>query len=139
MFAGNLRLALHAFWQVRLDGSQYRLEALDVACNDVAFVEEVVAAVEVAYQAAGFLDIDVKGLEVDLMSLSAHKFHGPKGVGALYVRRRKPRVRLAPHMHGGGHERGMRSGTLNVPAIVGLGMACEVCERDMDSDREHAH
>lgn len=56
MFAGNLRLALHAFWQVRLDGSQYRLEALDVACNDVAFVEEVVATVEVAHQATGFLD-----------------------------------------------------------------------------------
>ena len=89
-------------------------------------------------QAVGKVPVDVEADHVDLLCLSGHKIYGPKGVGALYVRRRNPRVRLVAQMDGGGHERGMRSGTLNVPAIVGLGMACEVCERDMDSDREHA-
>ena len=68
---------------------------------------------------------------IDLMSFSGHKIYGPKGVGALYVRRRAPRVRLEPMIYGGGHERGMRSGTLPVPLIVGFGRACELCEQEM--------
>lgn len=83
-----------------------------------------------AVQAAGKIELDVNDMHVDLMSLSAHKIYGPKGVGALYVRRR-PRVRLAPIIDGGGHERGMRSGTLNVPGIVGMGYAAEIARNEM--------
>jgi cysteine desulfurase len=79
-----------------------------------------------AAQAVGRVPIDVHAMSIDLLSLSAHKLYGPKGVGALYVRARNPRVRLAPQMEGGGHERGLRSGTLNVPGIVGLARACEI-------------
>jgi cysteine desulfurase len=68
---------------------------------------------------------------IDLMSMSAHKIYGPKGVGALYVRRKSPRVQITAQMDGGGHERGMRSGTLNVPGIVGMGEACAICHREM--------
>lgn len=85
-----------------------------------------------AAQALGKIPLDVGALGVDLMALSAHKVYGPKGVGALYVRRRPP-VDLTPQLHGGGHERGMRSGTLNVPAIVGFGAACELAEAEREA------
>ena len=84
-----------------------------------------------AVQAAGKIPFDVQAMEVDLASLSAHKMYGPKGVGALYVRRRKPRVQVSAIIDGGGHERGMRSGTLNVPGIVGFGKACEIAQQEM--------
>ena len=87
-----------------------------------------------ATQAIGKIPVDVDDLNIDLMSLSGHKMHGPKGVGALYVRSSKPRVRVAPQMHGGGHERGMRSGTLNVPGIAGFGAAARIAMADMEQD-----
>jgi len=87
-----------------------------------------------AAQAVGKVPIDVNELGIDLMSISGHKLYGPKGIGALYVRRRKPRVRLTSQMDGGGHERGMRSGTLNVSGIVGLGKACEICQQEMEDE-----
>jgi cysteine desulfurase len=82
-------------------------------------------------QAAGKIPIDVQRDGIDLLSISAHKLYGPKGVGALYVRRKNPRVQLSAIIDGGGHERGMRSGTLNVTGIVGLGKACEICQQEM--------
>jgi cysteine desulfurase len=87
-----------------------------------------------AAQSAGKIPLDVDAMEIDLLSISAHKIYGPKGVGALYVRTRGPRVRLMPIIDGGGHERGMRSGTLNVPGIVGMGAACELAAREMASE-----
>jgi len=85
-------------------------------------------------QTFGKVPIDVEQMGIDLLSCSGHKIHGPKGVGALYVRRKRPRVRCAPIIHGGGHERGMRSGTLNVPGIVGMGKAAELCRLHMDTE-----
>ena len=90
-----------------------------------------------ATQAVGKMPVDVNQQGIDLMSISAHKMYGPKGVGALYVRRRNPRVQLAPVIDGGGHERGMRSGTLNVPGIVGLGKACAIATDDMPKEACH--
>src|SRR5690242_9837115 len=85
-------------------------------------------------QAAGKIPVDVNSMNIDVLSLSGHKIYGPKGVGALYVRRRNPRVQISEQINGGGHERGMRSGTLNVPGIVGLGAACEICSKEMEAE-----
>lgn len=89
-----------------------------------------------ATQAVGKIPVDVNADNIDLLALSAHKMYGPKGVGALYVRRRGPRVRLSPQIDGGGHEKGLRSGTLNVPGIVGLGKAAELCRLEMTAEAE---
>ncbi len=89
-----------------------------------------------ATQAVGKIAVNVEAMGIDLLSLTAHKLYGPKGVGALYVRSTKPRVKLSPMMDGGGHERGMRSGTLNVPGIVGLGKACEIAQKEMAGEAE---
>jgi cysteine desulfurase len=89
-----------------------------------------------AVQAVGKIPVDVNKDGIDLMAFTAHKMYGPKGVGALYVRRKNPRVKVTAQLDGGGHERGMRSGTLNVPGIVGFGKACEICMNEMASDTE---
>lgn len=87
-----------------------------------------------ATQAVGKVPVDVMKDDIDLLALSAHKLYGPKGVGALYVRRKNPRVKLSPLLYGGGHEKGLRSGTLNVPGIVGLGKACDICSVHLQKD-----
>ena len=99
-----------------------------------------------ATQGVGKVPVNVQEMGIDLMSFTAHKIYGPKGVGALYVRKKNPRVRIASQMDGGGHERGMRSGTLPVPLIVGFGRACELCEQEMTAEgvrlaamRDHLH
>lgn len=106
--------------------------------NDIAAIGEICREAKVYYhvdaaQSAGKLDIDLSELKVDLMSFSAHKIYGPKGVGALYVRR-KPRVRLEAQMHGGGHERGMRSGTLATHQLVGMGEAFRIAKEEMHDE-----
>jgi len=116
--------------------------------NEIGVVQDMKAIGEIcranktffhtdAAQALGKIPIDVNDMKIDLMSLSSHKIYGPKGIGALYVRRR-PRVRLEPLINGGGQERGLRSGTLPAPLIVGFGKACEVAEDCMEEDLEHA-
>lgn len=89
-----------------------------------------------ATQAAGKIPVDVNTSGIDLLCLSAHKMYGPKGVGALYVRRKDPRVKLMPLQYGGGHEKGLRSGTLNVPGIVGLGKAAQIAKHEMPEERD---
>ncbi|MDM7856918.1 IscS subfamily cysteine desulfurase [Thiopseudomonas acetoxidans] len=108
--------------------------------NDIAAIGEVTRARKILFhvdaaQSAGKMPIDLETLKVDLMSFSAHKAYGPKGIGALYVRR-KPRVRLEAQMHGGGHERGMRSGTLATHQIVGMGEAFAIAGQDMEKDNQ---
>ena len=108
--------------------------------NDIAALGEVCRERKVffhvdAAQSAGKIDIDLSEMKVDLMSLSAHKMYGPKGIGVLFVRR-KPRVRLEAQMHGGGHERGMRSGTLATHQIVGMGEACRIAKAEMKEEAE---
>ena len=87
-----------------------------------------------AVQAVGKVPVEVSAMQVDLLSMTAHKMYGPKGVGALYVRRSEPRIDMDPLVHGGGHERGLRSGTLNVPGIVGFGKAAEIARASLDED-----
>ena len=87
-----------------------------------------------AAQAAGKVPLDVAAMGIDLLSLTGHKYYGPKGAGALYIRRRKPKLQLACQIDGGGHENGLRSGTLNVPGIVGLGAAADICRREMAAE-----
>jgi cysteine desulfurase len=107
-------------------GTLHPLEAIGAVCKRRGVLIHTDAV-----QAAGKVPLDVERLGIDLASLSAHKMYGPKGVGALYVRKHAPRVRIEPQMDGGGHERGLRSGTLNVPGIVGFGRACVLCQAEM--------
>ncbi len=121
------------------------LVAIMYANNEIGVVQPVKEIAAIAHkhgalfftdatQAVGKISVNVIEDGIDLLALTAHKIYGPKGVGALYVRRKNPRVKVTAQMDGGGHERGMRSGTLNVPGIVGLGKACEICRTDMESD-----
>ncbi|UJF18970.1 IscS subfamily cysteine desulfurase [Vibrio sp. SS-MA-C1-2] len=116
--------------------------------NEIGVIQDITAIGELcrerkiyfhvdAAQSAGKLPIDVKEMKVDLISISGHKIYGPKGIGALYVRR-KPRIRLESQMHGGGHERGMRSGTLPTHQIVGLGEAMRIAKEEMTKDYQHS-
>ena len=106
------------------------LEAIGKICKENKIIFHVDAA-----QSPGKVAIDVNKLNIDLLALSAHKAYGPKGIGALYVRR-KPRIRIQPQMHGGGHERGFRSGTLPTHQIVGMGEAFRIAKEEMDSDNK---
>jgi cysteine desulfurase len=116
------------------------------ANNEIGVVQDVAAIAAIAHshkvifhtdaaQSAGKVEIDVKAMDIDMLSLSAHKIYGPKGIGALFVRR-KPRIRIEAQMHGGGHERGMRSGTLAVHQIVGMGEAFHIANEEMASESE---
>lgn len=106
-----------------------------VETGKIAKQEKILFHVDAA-QSAGKIPVDVEKSGIDLLSISGHKIYAPKGVGALYVRRKDPRVELAPLIDGGGHERGMRSGTLNVPGIVAFGKACDICQKEMPEEGE---
>jgi cysteine desulfurase len=121
------------------------LVAVMYANNETGVIQPIKAIAEIVHsynsiflcdatQAVGKIPVDVQKEHIDLLCLSAHKFYGPKGIGALFIRRRAPRVTLFPQIDGGGHERGLRSGTLNVPGIVALGSACELATNEMNED-----
>lgn len=112
-------------------GVQQPIEEIGAICKEKKIFFHTDAA-----QAVGKIPIDVNKLNIDLLSISGHKVYGPKGVGALYVRRR-PRVRLEPMMSGGGQERGLRSGTLPAPLVVGLGAACDIARQEIEFDKKH--
>ncbi len=123
------------------------LVSVMAANNEIGALQPVVAIGQVckqkgvlfhtdAAQAAGKIPLNVEEMGIDLLSLSGHKMYGPKGIGVLYVRRREPRVRLEPMIDGGGHEHGLRSGTLPAPLIVGLGKACEICQNEMAEEAQ---
>ena len=116
-------------WANNETGVIQDVEAIGKICakHGVLFMSDIT-------QAAGKVPIDVKKMGIHLAAFTAHKMYGPKGVGALFVNRIKPRVKVVAQMDGGGHERGMRSGTMNVPAIVGFGKAAELCFQEMDAD-----
>ncbi len=118
-------------WANNETGVIQDMEAIGKICADagVLFFTD-------ATQAAGKVPIDVNKIGIHLLAMSAHKMYGPKGIGALYVRRRNPRVKVTAQMHGGGHERGMRSGTLNVPGIVGFGKAAEIALAEMETEAQ---
>jgi cysteine desulfurase len=118
------------------------LVSVMTANNEVGTIQPVAEIAEIcrkrnvlfhtdAAQAVGKIPLDVKALGIDMMSFSAHKMYGPKGIGALYIADKKPKIRITEQINGGGHERGIRSGTLNVPAIVGFGKACEICGKNL--------
>ena len=110
-------------------GTVQDLKAIGQICRERGVIFHTDAA-----QAYGKVELDVEDMNIDLMSISGHKIYGPKGIGALYVRRRKPRVRLTPLIHGGGQERGMRSGTLSTPLIVGFGEAARIAKKEMHEE-----
>jgi cysteine desulfurase len=121
------------------------LIAIMFANNEIGTIQPIVEIAKIAKengilfavdaaQAVGKVPLNVQADNIDLLAISAHKFYGPKGVGALYARRSDPRVQLAALIDGGGHERGMRSGTLNIPGIVGLGKACEIAQKEMHEE-----
>ncbi|MEL6329885.1 MAG: IscS subfamily cysteine desulfurase [Planctomycetota bacterium] len=118
-------------WANNEIGAISEIPAIGRLCHDRGVIFHTDAT-----QWVGKMPTNVTEDSIDLLSLSAHKMYGPKGVGALYVRRRRPRVRLTALIEGGGQERGFRSGTHNIPGIVGLGAACELCAQEMDADRE---
>ncbi len=132
LIRANLRedtILVTIMWANNEIGTINEIKAIGALCKERGILFHVDAT-----QWVGKMPTDVEDAQVDLLSMSAHKIYGPKGVGALYVRRRKPRVRLTPIVDGGGQERGFRSGTLNVPGIVGLGAACAIAKAEMDQE-----
>lgn len=138
------RLEMDAFRFALSD--QTFLVSVQAANNEVGTVQDVATVAEIAHehgvfvhcdavQAVGRIDVDVQGWDVDLLSLSAHKIYGPKGIAALYVRGATRKHALAPIMYGGSQEGGLRPGTLNVPAVVGFGQACNICQEVMPEER----